>query len=272
MVRPSATRSPESGGYNETGPGSASHKPSRVWGKSFIGTRLEIGRRPLLGKGAIRGKIGPVRAAFTLIELLVVIAIIAVLAGAVAGVVPQIVDRAASADALAKTRRMGAAVLLYPADHNGVFPPLFPGQVLEYEEGRGGRIVTECADYLGIEPQSGKYFVETLMPRAYARLDEPKDKNAMRVYVMNTAITNNGTVINPFGRVTTPGKPPTGNSTPASLAGVGNPWMISTADQKQPNVASAPWRNNTPPEPPLENRRAVFRFDGAGELQEIDAP
>jgi hypothetical protein len=37
-------------------------------------------------------------------------------------------------------------------------------------------------------------------------------------------------------------------------------------------VASSPWRYNTPPEPPLENRRAVFRFDGAGELQEIDAP
>jgi hypothetical protein len=144
--------------------------------------------------------------------------------------------------------------------------------VLEYEEGRGGRIVTECAAYLGIEEQSGKYLVTPLMPRAYARLDEPKDKNAMRVYVMNTAITNDGIVINPFGRVTTPGKPPTGNSTLASLAGAGNPWMMSTADQKQPNVASAPWRNNTPPEPPLENKRTVFRFDGAGELQEIDSP
>ncbi len=212
------------------------------------------------------------RAAFTLIELLVVVAIIAVLAGATAAVVPRIVDRAASADALAKIRQMGAAVLQYPSDHNGLLPPLFPGQVLEYEEGRGGRIVTECAAYLGIEPQSGRYLVTSLMPRAYARLDEPKDKNALRVYVMNTAITNGGRVINPFGRVTTPGKPPTGNTTLASLAGAGNAWMMSTADQKQPNVASAPWRNNTPPEPPLGNKRAVFRFDGAGELQEIDAP
>jgi len=233
---------------------------------------LEIGRRPRLGKGAIRGKIGPVRAAFTLVELLVVVAILAVLAGAAAGVVPRIVDRAASADALGKIRQLGAAVLHYPSDHNGMLPPLFPGQVLEYEEGRGGRIVTECADYLGIEPQTGKYLVTPLVPHAYARLDEPKDKNAMRIYVMNTAITNSGRVINPFGRVTTPGKPPTGNTTLASLAGAGNAWMMSTADQKQPNVAAAPWRNNTPPEPPLGNKRAVFRFDGAGELVMTNQP
>ena len=212
------------------------------------------------------------RGAFTLVELLVTIAMVAVLAALAAGTVPGLIGRADGADTLAKIRQMGVAVLHYPADHNGALPPLFPGQVLEYEEGRGGRIVTECAAYLGVENQSGKYLVTSLMPRAYARLDEPKDKNAMRVFVMNTAITNKGTVINPFGRVTTSGKPPTGNTPLASLAGAGNPWMMSTADQKQPNVASAPWRNNTPKEPPLGNKRAVFRFDGAGELVMIEQP
>ena len=220
----------------------------------------------------IRGNIVRVRAGFTLIELLVTIAIIAVLAAVASGVVPGMIARADSADALGKIRQMGAAVLHYPSDHNGLLPPLFPGQVLEYEEGRGGRIVTECATFLGIDGRTGKYLVTPLMPRAYGRLAEPKDKNAMRVYVMNTAITNDGAVLNPFGRVTTPGKPPTGNATLASLAGAGNPWMMSTADQTQPNVASAFWRNNTPSEPPLGKKRAVFRFDGAGELQEIDAP
>ncbi|MFM8657775.1 MAG: prepilin-type N-terminal cleavage/methylation domain-containing protein [Chthoniobacterales bacterium] len=212
------------------------------------------------------------RGAFTLVELLVTIAVVAVLAALAAGTVPGLIVRAVGADALGKIRQTGAAVLHYPADHNGVLPPLFPGQVLEYEEGRGGRIVTECAAYLGVEPQSGKYLVTSLMPRAYARLSEPKDKNAMRVFVMNTAMTNNGTVINPFGRVTTPGKPPTGNTPLASLAGSGNPWMMSTADQKQPNVVSAPWRGNTPQDPPLGNKRAIFRFDGAGELVIIEQP
>ena len=214
----------------------------------------------------------PRGAAFSLVELLVVIAVVAVLASMVLAALPSIISRADQADALAKTRTMGQAVLQYASDHGGFLPPLFPGQVLEYEDGRGGRIVTECAAYLGIEAQSGKFLVTSLMPRAYARLNEPKDKNAMRVFVMNTAITNNGTVINPFGRVTTPGKPPTGNTPLAALAGSGNPWMISTADQKQPNVVSAPWRGNTPQDPPLGNKRAVFRFDGAGELVILEQP
>ncbi len=212
------------------------------------------------------------RPAFTMIELLVAIAIIATLAGVAAGVMPKMIERAESADALAKIRQMGSAVLHYPSDHNGFLPPLFPGQVLEYEEGRGGRIVTECASYLGLDQIAGKYLVAQLMPRAYARLAEPKDKNAMRVYVMNTAITNRGAALNPFGRVTTPGQPPTGSASLAALAGAEAQWMMSTADRQQPNVAGAPWKINAPDKPPLGNRRAVFRFDGAGELMEVETP
>lgn len=205
-------------------------------------------------------------AAFTLFELLVVIAIVAVLATLTAGIVPQLISRADGADALGKIRAMGAGVLHYSSDHNGFLPPLFPGQVLEYEEGRGGRIVTECASYLGIEPRTGKFLVTQLMPRAYARLAEPKDKNSLRVYVMNTSVTNNGSVINPFGRVTKAGQPPTGNASLGSMSGAGAAWMMSTADQQQLNVAGAPWRNNTPEKSPLGNRRAVFRFDGSADL------
>ena len=212
------------------------------------------------------------RAGFTLIELLVTIAIIAVLAGMASAVLPGMIARADSADALVKIRQMGAAVLHYPSDHNGFLPPLFPGQVLEYEEGRGGRIVTECATFLGIDERAGRYLVMPLMPRAYGRVAEPKDKNALRVYVMNTAITNGSAVLNPFGRVTTPGKPPTGNTPLGALAGAGAFWMMSTADRKQPNVAGAPWKNNTPAEPPLGNTRAIFRFDGSAGLEEVGRP
>ena len=249
-----------------------SHQVSRVSPKPFIDPEEKLRARPLLGKDTSCRKIGFVRAAFTLIELLVTIAVVAILASMAAGVGPGIKLRAESADALAKIRRMGAAVLNYPSDHNGLLPPLFPGQVLEYEEGRGGRIVTECAAYLEIEERSGKYLVAELMPRAYLQLAEPRDKNALRVYVMNTAITNRGQVLNPFGRVTTPGQPPTGNASSASLAGAGAQWMMSAADREHPNVAGAPWKNNAPQKPPLGNKRAVFGFDGAAGLVEISAP
>lgn len=212
------------------------------------------------------------RAAFSLIELLVTVAIVAVLASMASAFLPGMIARADSADALAKMRQMGGAVLHYPSDHNGFLPPLFPGQVLEYEAGRGGRIVTECATFLGIDGEDGKHLVTPLMPRAYGRLSEPKDKNALRVYVMNTAITNGSTVLNPFGRVTTPGKPPTGNTPLSALAGASASWMMSTADQKQPNVAVASWKNNTPAEPPLGNKRAIFRFDGSAGLDEVGTP
>lgn len=213
-----------------------------------------------------------VRGAFSLVELLVAIAIVAVLAAMALGAAPRLIGRADSADALAKIRRIGSAVLQYPADHNGMLPPLFPGQVLEYEAGRGGRIVTECADYLGIDTNGGKFLVSALMPRAYARLTEPKDKNTMRVYVMNTAITNNSTVINPFGRVTVPGQPPSGNMSLAAPQNGPAAWMMSTADQRHPNVAGAPWKSSTPAEPPLGGKRALFRFDGAAEAAMIGTP
>ena len=97
--------------------------------------------------------------AFSLVELLVTMAIIGVLAVLAATVLPSLTQRAERADALAKTRTMGQAVLSYVPDHAGKLPPLFPGQVLEYEAGRGGRIVTECADYLGINQAEEKHLV-----------------------------------------------------------------------------------------------------------------
>ena len=210
--------------------------------------------------------------AFTIVELLVVIAVIAVLAGLALTALPGLQQRADRADALAKTRTMGQAVLHYVPDHSGKLPPLFPGQVLEYEPGRGGRIVTECADYLGIGRREEKHLVATLMPRAYVRQKVPADPSQMRVWVMNGTVTNNGTTTNPFGRVTTQGQPPTANMPLAALPGIGPQWMISTADQAHPNVAGAPWRANAPPEPPLGNVRAVFRFDGSAGSVNIVEP
>ena len=210
--------------------------------------------------------------AFTIVELLVVIAIVAVLAGLAVTAMPGLMERAARADVVAKTRTMGQAVLQYVPDHAGKLPPLFPGQVLEYEAGRGGRIVTECAAYLGINQAEGKYLVTSLMPRAYARQTIPANPAQMRVWVMNGTVTNKDGITYPFGSVTTPGQPPTGNLTLAAVPHITSQWMISTADQEQPNVAAASWKANAPPKPPLGNVRAVFRFDGSAGLVNISQP
>lgn len=207
---------------------------------------------------------------FSLVELLVALAVIGLLAVLVAAVLPGVTQRADRADALARLRTMGQAVLLYAPDHGGRLPPLFPGQVLEFEEGRGGRIVTECAAYLGLAGSEGRFLVTGLMPRAYARLNEPADKAALRVFVMHTAVTNSETTLNPFGRVVTGGQPPVGALPLAALVEAGGTWMISTADQTQPAVAGAPWRANTPEVPPLGDQRAVFQFDGSAGLVEVD--
>jgi prepilin-type N-terminal cleavage/methylation domain-containing protein len=209
-----------------------------------------------------------VRRAFTLVELLVVLAILAILISLAVTLIPDLIRRSERSDALAKTRTMGTAVLLYAADHQGRLPPLFPGQVLEYEPGRGGRIVTECAEYLQITAGPEKYLVRTLLPRAYARLREPANQNTMRVWVMNASINSGGDEIKPFGTLGPPGLPPT-NTVPLARIFPQNLWMISTADRMQPNVVSASWRDSAPPLPPLGDFRAVFRFDGSAELENI---
>ena len=68
------------------------------------------------------------RRGFTLVEILVVTAIVVVLAGVTAGMLPGLFARVQRADALAKTRTMGLAVLQYPVDHGGKLPPLVPGK------------------------------------------------------------------------------------------------------------------------------------------------
>jgi prepilin-type N-terminal cleavage/methylation domain-containing protein len=214
-----------------------------------------------------------IRRAFSLVEMLVAVAIIAVLVLLGAAAVPALQEKGERADALAKMRTMGQAVLHYPADHGGRLPPLFPGQVLEFEPGRGGRIVTECAPYLGFTPPAERVLLTELMPRAYLRVRSPSDHATMRVYVMNAAVTNGGTVLQPFGRVAVGGQPPVGALPLAAMADAGRGlWMMTMADQQQSNVATAPWRTSTPATPPLGDRRAVFRFDGSADMMEVARP
>jgi prepilin-type N-terminal cleavage/methylation domain-containing protein len=205
---------------------------------------------------------------FTLIELLVVVALLAILASMVVVLVPRVMRQADGADALARTRSMGIGVLLYADDNRGILPPLFPGQVLYYEEGRGGRLVTELADYLGITRASGSYLVSPLMPRAYAKADFAGRLEDMRVFLVNTSPAVDGDTLNPFGVISQIGQPPVNPLSLSSIVGteLAMDWMITTADRQHPQVQGAFWRANAPATPPLIDRRAVFRFDNSAAL------
>jgi prepilin-type N-terminal cleavage/methylation domain-containing protein len=210
--------------------------------------------------------------AFTLVELLVTLAIVALLASLAATALPGLIQRADRADALSKTRTMGIAVLQYAPDHGGLLPPLFPGQVLEFKPDRRGRIVTECRAYLGLDKVKGDFLVKSLFPRAYLRQRKAGDLSEMRIYVMNSAISN-GTSdpIKPFGGITN--RQVDGKTLPlAAVTTRPGLWMIQNADQQQPQVAGAIWKTNTPPQPPLGDQRAVFRFDGSAGLVNINTP
>ena len=208
------------------------------------------------------------RRGFTLVELLVIISILALLAVLISSASLKLLRSSQGTDALAKIRQMGQSVLQYSSDHNGRLPPLFPGQILYHEEGRGGRIVTECADYLGIEPGKSDFLVVQLMPSAYARLKVPQNQQEMRVFVMNTTINNGATTAFPFGKITSGGQPPVHPLPLATLSGLTEDqrWMMQTADQELAVVAGKFWASQTPSTPPLGNRRARFRFDGGAEV------
>lgn len=211
--------------------------------------------------------------AFTLVELLVALAIIAVLLGTLLGAWSEFMARGDRTDALSKIRKAGTAVLQYTADHAGRLPPLFPGQVLEYRADRRGRIVTECASYLEIDPNAGPHLVRSLLPRAYARLTQPPNLLEMRVFVMQTTMTNSaGGIVRPFGGIS--GGEVDGMTAPlAAIPSDDRAIMMSTADQQQVWVSAAPWRNQTPATSPLgPGRRVIFYFDGGVEMVESLGP
>lgn len=63
------------------------------------------------------------RPGFTLIELLVVIAIIAILAAILFPVFATVREKARQTSCLSNLKQLGTAMLMYAADHDGLFPP-----------------------------------------------------------------------------------------------------------------------------------------------------
>lgn len=211
--------------------------------------------------------------AFTLVELLVVIVIIAVLAiGGFTGY--ESLRRGADQSvALTQLRQIGAAIVSYGGENGGRFPgPMWPGQMPMIDPARDGRLSRDLAPYLGgtmpTQPELSSLFV----PPAYRRAVDPSRLTDARTYVLNMEVPlEDSSVINPWGSLADPkGSQPMSQAMPP-----GNVWAMSDADQKNPRVASAAWKANTPPEPIHGRERQALYFDGrAGTVseQELASP
>lgn len=216
-----------------------------------------------MGKQDGRAKM---RRGFTLLELLVVIAIVGVLVALLMAALPQALFAAGRADSASRMRSMGQAIFTSVADRQGLLPgPLWPGQVLVYDDNPRGRLVSELADYLQVERRAEPYLVQRMIPRSYLAAMRDRNLNEARVYVVNKAIDLDGETLAPFGALGAGDVP---LKTPLPLARFAQVpenerWMLAEADQRHPDVSTAPWSANTPPEPLHDNLRGLLRFDGS---------
>ena len=194
-----------------------------------------------------------------------VVTIVAILAAFLFPAVSRQLTKADQAKASGLMREIGQAMRLYAAEHNGYLPgPLWPGQVMEFDPAREGRLVRELAPYLGIEQRDQPYVVDRFFTNSFRRATQgiaPKDA---RLYVMNMNLGGEG--INPWGSLAaTPASAPLKiTSLPSNLAT--RSWAMTEADQEQEDVASAPWRTSTSVGPVHGDGRLYLFFDGRVEF------
>ena len=205
--------------------------------------------------------------AVSLVELLAVLALVAVLLVVGAFQFSRLGKAGGRLEAVMKMRTFGQAMLAFAADRDQQLPgPLWPGQVMLYDPQREGRLVRDLAGYLGVEQRAEPYVVSRLIPQATRRatpLVKPED---IRVYVVNSVLLVDGETLYPFGSLTAPLILETMRINRLLSLPPQERWMISEADQMHPDVATAPWKANTPAQPLHDGRRAVFAFDGSGGL------
>jgi prepilin-type N-terminal cleavage/methylation domain-containing protein len=211
------------------------------------------------------------RTAFTLIEMLVVVAILGSLAvlGLSAG--SRALREANKADSLARIRTMGQAILLHAADHDQTLPgPLWPGQVMEYDPTRDGRLVRDVAAYLDLPQGSERYVATQMIPKAFRRSAPGIALKDLRVYVMNEFLVNDGQTNLPFGSLTAGPPIPSMRLGSFTIPSEAEHWMIRESDQLLADLADKSWRTSTPPRPVHGNTRLALGFDGAARVERVN--
>jgi len=198
---------------------------------------------------------------FSLVEILVVAVLLAILVALAIPVVRSGLTWAQRAKSVAQLRQIGMAMSLYSGDHEGRFVgPLWPGQVMEFDPARPGRLVGELAAYLAIRANSA-HVVEEMIPRALRRSLPGVAGKDIRVYVMNMAVPVDAGTTNVWGSLAA--SPPTSPLLRSALEKkLTRTWAMSEAYQTHPAVVSAPWKMNTGPQPLFGRQPLALFFDG----------
>jgi len=210
-------------------------------------------------------------AGFTLVELIVVLGIIGILAALLIPMANQSLRRADQVEGLNQIRSIGQAMVQFANDHDSTLPgPLWPGQVLEYDPNREGRLVRDLAPYLGLPETNVTYVARSFAPRAFLRKIPAAQLALARPYVANLEPTNAaGEILRPLGGLVAPNL-----AAPMKLvalpAEARAQWALSDADQAHRNVRGAAWKTNTPLEPIYPTKRAVLFYDWHAELLPLE--
>lgn len=201
---------------------------------------------------------------FSLVEIATALAIVAGLAVVLLGISDSMLRKADRTRMAANMRAVGNGILGWTADHAGRLPgPLWPGQVLEYDRTRPGRLVVELAAYLEIEERDTPYVVEKFFTRSLRRAARNIPGHQLRVWVMNMKMNGPTGTVNPWGSLAA--HPP---GTPLVLAAVhslARQPAFWEADRTHPDVAAAPWAAFTVPKPAHGEPRLAWYLDGAVE-------
>ena len=209
---------------------------------------------------------------FTLLELIAVVGIIAFLATLLYPTLKTAVIRADQSAGINKLRSIGQAMMLYTGDHDGYLPgPLWPGQMIEYDPNREGRLVRELAPYLGYPESNETYLAKDFASKMLLSRTPAAALPLVRPYVLNLDCTNaSGELVRPFGNLAAsePGTPMKHVNLPPEIRAQ---WMMSDADQAHPRVLGASWRAYTPTKPIYGKSRNALFYDLHAEILPLNA-
>lgn len=196
-----------------------------------------------------------------MLELLTAAVVVLVLAAVGAGAWAMAARMADRARMASNMRSLGTAILQHAGEHAGRLPgPLWPGQVVEYDKARPGRLVVELAPYLGLPESAAPYVVQQLITRSHRSAAPGIAPAELRVLVMNMRLATAEGTVNPWGSLSAriPGSP---LPLQAVLSLPSQPGFWE-ADRTHPDVASAPWAAFTARQPPHGQPRLAWYFDG----------